>query len=102
MEVALVYFLILAGAFFFLIVRPQRRRVTGHRAFVASIAVGDEVITNGGIFGTVTQIGEDRVELQVAPGVVITVATAALAIFPHSPIREALMGVADYTVSRAS
>jgi preprotein translocase subunit YajC len=51
--VAIVYFVILAVAFFFLIVLPQRRRVAAHRAFVASLAVGDEVITNGGIFGTI-------------------------------------------------
>jgi preprotein translocase subunit YajC len=78
-SVAIVYFVILAGAFFFLIVLPQRRRVTAHRAFVASLAVGDEVITNGGIFGTIVGLEPDRVELEVASGVVMTVAKQALA-----------------------
>lgn len=79
MSVAIVYFVILAVAFFFLIVLPQRRRVAAHRAFVASLAVGDEVITNGGIFGTIVGLEPDRVELEVASGVVLTVAKQALA-----------------------
>ena len=79
MSVAIVYFVILAVAFFFLIVLPQRRRVSAHRAFVASLAVGDEVITNGGIFGTIVGLEPDRVELEVASGVVMTVAKQALA-----------------------
>jgi preprotein translocase subunit YajC len=78
-EVAIVYFVILAAAFFFLIVRPQRRRVTLHRAFIATLDVGDEVITNGGIFGTIVGLEADRVDLQIASGVVITVAKQALA-----------------------
>jgi preprotein translocase subunit YajC len=78
-SVAIVYFVILAVAFFFLIVLPQRRRVAAHRAFVASLAVGDEVITNGGIFGTIVGLESDRVELEVASGVVMTVAKQALA-----------------------
>jgi len=78
-EVAIVYFVILAAAFFFLIVRPQRRRVTLHRAFIATLDVGDEVITNGGIFGMIVGLDPDRVDLQIASGVVITVAKQALA-----------------------
>jgi preprotein translocase subunit YajC len=79
MEVAIVYFALLALAFFFLIVRPQRRRVTAHRAFVAALDVGDDIITNGGIYGTVRALRGDAVELEIAPGIVITVARAAIA-----------------------
>lgn len=76
--IVVVYFVILAVAFFFLIVLPQRRRNQALNAFVSSIEVGDEVITNGGIFGTIVAMESDRVELQIAPGVVITVAKRAL------------------------
>ena len=69
MESSLVYFALLALAFFLLIVRPQRRRVAAHRALVATLEVGDEVITTGGIYGTVRAIEDDAVELEVAPGV---------------------------------
>jgi preprotein translocase subunit YajC len=79
MEIALVYFALLALAFFFLIVRPQRRRVTQHRAFVSALALGDDVVTTGGIYGTVRALRGEAVELEVAPGIVITVARAAVA-----------------------
>lgn len=79
MEVAIVYFALLALAFFFLIVRPQRRRVTAHRAFVAALELGDDVITTGGMYGTVRALRGDAVELEIAPGIVITVARAAVA-----------------------
>src|SRR4051812_2759423 len=79
MEVAIVYFALLALAFFFLIVRPQRRRVSAHRAFVAAIGLGDDVVTTGGIYGTIRALRGDAVELEVAPGIVLTCARAAVA-----------------------
>jgi preprotein translocase subunit YajC len=79
MEVAIVYFALLALAFFFLIVRPQRRRVTAHRAFVAALELGDDVVTTGGIYGTVRALRGDAVVLEIAPGIVVTVARAAIA-----------------------
>src|SRR5262249_36056774 len=79
MEVALVYFALLAVAFFVLIVRPQRRRVTAHRAFVAGLDVGDAVVTSGGVYGTVRALRDDDADLEVAPGVVITVLRGSLA-----------------------
>jgi preprotein translocase subunit YajC len=77
--IVIVYFLILAVAFFFLVVMPQRRRNQALNAFIASVQVGDEIITAGGIFGTVVAMDGDTVDLQIAPGVVITVAKRALA-----------------------
>ena len=79
MEVALVYFALLALAFFLLIVRPQRRRVTQHRAFVSALELGDDVVTTGGIYGTIRALRGDAVELEVAPGIVLTFARAAVA-----------------------
>jgi preprotein translocase subunit YajC len=79
MEIALVYFALLALAFFFLIVRPQRRRVTQHRAFVSALQLGDDVVTTGGIYGTIRALRGEAVELEVAPGIVMTFARAAIA-----------------------
>jgi preprotein translocase subunit YajC len=76
--IVVVYFVILAAAFFFLIVLPQRRRNQALNSFVSSLQVGDEVITNGGIFGTIVAMEIDRVDLEIAQGVVITVAKRAL------------------------
>ena len=79
MEIALVYFALLALAFFFLIVRPQRRRVSTHRAFVSALKVGDDVVSTGGIYGTVRALRGEAVELEIAPGILITIARAAIA-----------------------
>ena len=78
MEIALIYFAVLAAAFFLLIVRPQRRRAQAHRQFVAALEVGDEVMTTGGILGTIRSLAPDLVELEVAPGTVIRVARMAV------------------------
>jgi preprotein translocase subunit YajC len=79
MGLVVVYLVILVAAFFFLVVRPQRRQMASHRALVASLDVGDEIITTGGILGTIQTLEDDIVELQVAPGVVLRVARAAIA-----------------------
>ncbi len=79
MEIALIYFAVLALAFFLLIVRPQRRRAAMHRQFVSTLSVGDEVMTSGGVFGTIRGLRDDSVELEIAPGTVIRVARPAIA-----------------------
>jgi len=77
--VIILYFVVIAAAFFLLIVLPQRRRATAHRALLETLAVGDEVVTIGGIFGTIREIEDDRIELEVARDVVVTVARNAIA-----------------------
>jgi preprotein translocase subunit YajC len=85
--VIFVYFAVIALAFFLLIVLPQRRRTTAHRALLASLDVGDEVITIGGILGTIRAIDDERIELEVADGVVVTMARNAIAqvVAPDAP-----------------
>jgi len=77
--VILVYFAVIALAFFLLIVLPQRRRATAHRALLAGLQVGDEVITIGGILGTIRDLDDEKIQLEVAEGVVVTVARNAIA-----------------------
>jgi preprotein translocase subunit YajC len=56
--------------FYFLLIRPQRNRQRQQQALVASLEVGDEVMTNGGIFGTIVDIDDDEgiVTVEIAPG----------------------------------
>ncbi len=81
MPVALLYLGILVVAFLLLIVRPQRRQVAAHRALVASLEVGDEVVTSGGIYGTIKAVddADGTLDLEVSPGVVLHVARGAIA-----------------------
>jgi preprotein translocase subunit YajC len=77
--IALLYLGILVAAFLLLIVRPQRRQMAAHRALVAALEVGDEVVTSGGIYGTIREIDETAVVLEVAPGIELRVARGAIA-----------------------
>jgi preprotein translocase subunit YajC len=79
MAFAIAWFVLLAAVFFFFVVRPQRRQMVAHRTLVASLEVGDEVITAGGVYGTLRAIHDETVELEIANGVTITLARAAIA-----------------------
>lgn len=62
--------ILLIVGFYFLLIRPQRNRQRQQQALVASLEVGDEVMTNGGIFGTIVDIDDDEgvVTVEIAPG----------------------------------
>ena len=72
--------LVLMGVFFyFLLIRPQQRRARQQRALIDSLDIGDEVMTIGGLYGTVRRLEDDRVTLEVAPGVDLQYAKSAIA-----------------------
>jgi preprotein translocase subunit YajC len=77
--IIVVYLVILVAAFFVLVVRPQRRQLATHRALVSTLAVGDEIVTSGGILGTIRDLDDETVGLEIAPTVVIRVARGAIA-----------------------
>jgi preprotein translocase subunit YajC len=55
--------------FYFLLIRPQSKRAKEHKGMVAALAVGDEVVTSGGILGRITEAGEQFLTVEVAEGV---------------------------------
>ena len=59
--------------FYFLLIRPQSKRAKEHREMVTKLAAGDEIVTNGGILGRITEVSDSFVTLQVAGGVAIQV-----------------------------
>jgi preprotein translocase subunit YajC len=71
--------ILIFGAVWLLFVIPARRRRTSHAAMQESVATGDDVITAGGIHGSVREIVEDVVHLEIAPGVVVQVDRRAIA-----------------------
>lgn len=71
--------LLLLGVFYFLMIRPQQQRVRNHNALVASVDVGDEIVSAGGIVGVVKGVADRDVQLEIAPGVVVTLAKGAIA-----------------------
>jgi len=60
--------------FYFFLIRPQQKRVKDHKAMVASLKRGDEVITSGGIIGIVDRVMEDdRIEVTLADNVKVQI-----------------------------
>jgi preprotein translocase subunit YajC len=64
----IIFLLVLFAVFYMLLVRPNKKRAEAHRELINSIETGDEVVTGGGLFGTVTGVGEEQIELEIAPG----------------------------------
>jgi preprotein translocase subunit YajC len=61
--------------FWFLLIRPQQKRMKEHKALIANLRRGDKVVTGGGIIGTVTKvIDEGEIEVEIAPEVKVRVA----------------------------
>ena len=75
---------------------------TAHRALLETLAVGDEVVTIGGIFGTIRDIDDDRIELEVAEGVVVSIARNAIAQVAHSVDAPAELDEPPPTTTRAT
>ena len=65
--------------FYFLIWRPQSKRTKDHRELVASIAKGDEIVTNGGIIGRVTKVDDQFLIVEVADNVELKLQRGAVA-----------------------
>jgi preprotein translocase subunit YajC len=78
--VAIVWLILLpAGAFYFLLWRPQQRRMAAVRLLQSSLNENDDVMTTSGIFGRIRRLGDDDIDLEVAPGTVIRFARGAIA-----------------------
>lgn len=65
----LVPLLLIFAIFYFLIIRPQSKRMKQHREMVQNLEKGDEVVTGGGFYGRVTRVSEDSVTVELAEGV---------------------------------
>ena len=71
--------IILLGAFWVVGVMPRRRRIQAHQAMQDSLEPGNEVITAGGLHGSVVELLDTEVRIEIADGVVVTVDRRAIA-----------------------
>ena len=76
---SLIFIAFLIAIFYFMLIRPQKRRVQQHQQLVSSISEGDEIVTIGGIFGVVKNIAEDHVEVEISAGTTIRIVKSAIA-----------------------
>jgi preprotein translocase subunit YajC len=86
--VVMIGFLI--AIFYFMLIRPQQKRMKEQHAMLSKLANGDEVVTSGGILGRITDVGESFVTLEVADGVRMKVQRAQISqLMPKGTLKGA-------------
>lgn len=73
-----IYLVVIVAAMYLLVVRPQQQRTKQMRELIASLEIGADVITIGGLHGRITRIDDDVVALRIADGVEITLDKSAV------------------------
>jgi preprotein translocase subunit YajC len=74
-----IFILFLLVAMWFLLIRPQRRRQSESQRMLNSLEVGKEIVTAGGLYGTITALEDDEARVRIADGVEVRVAKRAIA-----------------------
>ena len=80
-----VPFVLVIGIFYFIILLPMQRKQKKVQEFQQALKVGDRVITTGGIYGQITKVTDDAVQLQIADKVRIDIARAAIGGYQGQP-----------------
>ena len=74
-----VFLALIFGMFYFLMIRPQRRKQKAHEELMYGLRIGDKVVTSGGIYGKIKSISEESIVLEVESGAAIRVARGSIA-----------------------
>lgn len=75
--------------FYFLLIRPQSKKAKEQKQMVEALAKGDEIVTNGGVLGKITKVGDNFLSLEVADGVQLKIQRHAVAtLMPKGTIKE--------------
>ncbi len=81
--------IVIFAVFYFMLIRPQMKRAKEHKQLVASLSKGDEVITNGGLLGKITDVTESFVTLELADNLQIKLQRQAVAsVMPKGTIKS--------------
>ncbi|MGI9386356.1 MAG: preprotein translocase subunit YajC [Methyloligellaceae bacterium] len=76
---AMIPLVLIFAVFYFLLIRPQQKKMKAHREMLGAVRRGDRVVTGGGIYGTVTKVVNDNeVVVQIADAVKVRVARGTL------------------------
>ncbi|MGB3839541.1 MAG: preprotein translocase subunit YajC [Rhodanobacter sp.] len=86
----IIMMVVLFGLMYFMMIRPQMKRQKEHRALIAALAKGDEVITNGGLAGRVEEVGDTFVTVEIAPNVKVKLQKGAVQqVLPKGSLKSA-------------
>ncbi|MEQ8234828.1 MAG: preprotein translocase subunit YajC [Gammaproteobacteria bacterium] len=81
--------IILFVVFYLFLIRPQMKRQKEHTKMVEALAKGDEAVTNGGLLGRVTEVGDNFVKFEIAKGTEVKVQKHAIAqVMPKGTIKD--------------
>ncbi|SMF76960.1 preprotein translocase subunit YajC [Tistlia consotensis] len=69
MLVTILPLVLIFVVFYFLLIRPQQKKMKEHKALVANLKRGDRVVTSGGLIGTVARVLDEEIEVEIAQGV---------------------------------
>lgn len=75
----IIYFALIFGLFYLVLIRPQQKQQKKRQQMLSELKVNDEVITAGGIYGTIMRIKDDTVKLKIADKVEIDLLKSAIA-----------------------
>jgi preprotein translocase subunit YajC len=76
--ISFVPILLIFAIMYFLMIRPQQKKVKEHRAMVEAVRRGDQVITSGGLIGKVTKVADAELEVELAPNVKVRVVRSTI------------------------
>ena len=74
-----IVILVLLAALWFLMIRPRQQQLKAQQRQIGALEVGDEIVTAGGLYGTVRRIDDDAVRVEIAPELEVRIAKRAIA-----------------------
>jgi len=86
---SLIPLILIFAVMYFLLIRPQQKKMKTHQAMVQALGKGDEVITNGGIMGKIVSLDDSFVSVEIAQNVTIKLQRGAVAnVIPKGTIKS--------------
>lgn len=75
---AMVPLILIFVIFYFLLILPQRKRQKEHQRMIENVKKGDKIVTSGGLYGTITRVKKNYVEVEIANQVVVKIQRSAI------------------------
>ena len=92
---SLIFLALLIVVFYFMLIRPQKRRVDQHRRLIESLGEGDEIVTIGGLYGRITRMGSEDIDLDVGGGNRLRFVKSAIARKVEEPDEDDSSAIGD-------
>src|SRR3546814_14110609 len=81
---AIMPFLLIIPIFYFLLIRPQQRRMKAHREMIAAVKKGDKVVPYGGLIGKVVKVSDEELDVEIGPSTQVRLVRSTLSEVRHA------------------